>query len=237
MDKPELKGYQIIMNHLQQMITDGELKCGDKLPSERQMSEMFGISRSSVREALRALEMLGIVDKHQGGGNFIVNNVENSMMSILSTMFVLNHGKLEDFMEFRNYIELGAAKHVIEHASDIQIAGLCSLAEKYIYANDVYERTQCDMDFHKAIVKLSDNPFFIYTYNAISALTKPYLVAVTQFYMQKSKDLGSSIHQEHLKIYESIKWRDYPEAEKILTYHLRLMDEIGKQVTSQIQWG
>ena len=102
----EPKGYQIIISELQKMLANGELKCGDKLPSERNMTTLFHLSRTSVREALRAMEMIGIVEKRHGEGNYIVNNAESSLTDVLSIMLILNDGALDEFMEFRKWIEM-----------------------------------------------------------------------------------------------------------------------------------
>ncbi|MCQ4871889.1 GntR family transcriptional regulator, partial [Blautia producta] len=95
---------------------NGELKCGDKLPSERNMTTLFHLSRTSVREAHRAMEMIGIVEKRHGEGNYIVNNAESSLTDVLSIMLILNDGAIDEFMEFRKWIELGAVRS--DHAFD-----------------------------------------------------------------------------------------------------------------------
>ncbi len=64
--------YQQVAEQVQEMILSGALRPGDRLPSERVMAAEFGVSRNSVREAVRAMEILGFVESRQGGGNFIV---------------------------------------------------------------------------------------------------------------------------------------------------------------------
>ena len=155
----EPKGYQIIISELQKMLANGELKCGDKLPSERNMPTLFHLSRTSVREALRAMEMIGIVEKRHGEGNYIVNNAESSLTDVLSIMLILNDGALDEFMEFRKWIELGAVKSVIASSSEEEILSLDEKLSAYADSSSVHERTLKDIDFHKAIVCLSGNPF------------------------------------------------------------------------------
>src|SRR5690606_24269069 len=78
-----------IVDQVKQNIASGNLKKGDKLPSERQMSEMFGLSRATIREAIKALNTLGIIECSHGSGNYISSNLSNSLTEPLSIMFML----------------------------------------------------------------------------------------------------------------------------------------------------
>ena len=70
---------QSIVEQIQEMILCGKLKSNDKLPPERQMTEMFGVSRPALREALKALEAVGLISRRQGQGNFISSNIGNML--------------------------------------------------------------------------------------------------------------------------------------------------------------
>ena len=70
------KIYEKVIEQIKDMVKKGEIKSGDKLPPERDLAEQLQVSRTSVREALRSMEMLGLVESRQGGGNFIKNNLE-----------------------------------------------------------------------------------------------------------------------------------------------------------------
>ena len=75
------KSYHDLVEQIQQKIMDNELKVGDKLPPEREMSEIYNISRNSVREALRSLEVLGLVECRHGEGNFITNRLDGCVVN------------------------------------------------------------------------------------------------------------------------------------------------------------
>ena len=226
-DECELKSYQIIIKEFRNMLSNGELKCGDKLPSERKMTDMFHLSRTSVREALRSLEMMGIVEKRHGEGNYIVDNAENSMIDVLSIMLIMNKGTMDDFMEFRKWIELGAIKNVIEYSSNEEIHQLRTYLKGYENHQTVYDRTQQDIAFHKAIVSLSKNPFFIYIFNAFSVLASTHLEQMLNELTSNGKDSKqvNYIHQEHLDLLSAIEARDYKQAEKIVVSHIITVHE------------
>ena len=81
-----------ILNQITDNIQRGRLKAGDALPAERTMAETMGVSRPAVREALRALEFLGIIKPVPGGGNYIADDLDSWLIGPLSILFKLNNG-------------------------------------------------------------------------------------------------------------------------------------------------
>ena len=104
------KVYEQVIEQIQKNIMDGTFKNGDKLPSERELSEKMAVSRTSIREALRVLETMGVVESRQGEGNFICSNIEKSLLQPLSMMFKLNNGSWSDIFELRNILEIECAR-------------------------------------------------------------------------------------------------------------------------------
>ncbi len=90
-----------ILNQIIENIQNGNLKAGAALPAERTMAETMGVSRPAVREALRALELLGIVKPVPGGGNYITEDLDTWLIEPLSILFKLNHGYLRQNQQFR----------------------------------------------------------------------------------------------------------------------------------------
>ena len=83
-----IKVYEVIMEEIKDIVKKGELKSGEKLPSERELADKLEVSRTSVREALKALTMLGLIESKHGEGNFIKSNFENSLLEPLSIVFL-----------------------------------------------------------------------------------------------------------------------------------------------------
>lgn len=107
-----------ILARLQQGIRDGVLNVGDKLPSERELAESMGVSRNSVREAIRALEALGVIEVRHGDGTFIR---EPDVASLLGPYFDVLHEKgtfLKEVLEFRRLLEPSLAHLAAERATD-----------------------------------------------------------------------------------------------------------------------
>lgn len=115
------KVYEQVINQIKEMIQDGTLKKGDKLPSERDLVEQLHVSRTSIREALRVLEIVGIVECKQGEGNFIRTNFNDTLLEPLSIMFMLNDCKLEEIFELRKVIEIETAALSAERITDEEL--------------------------------------------------------------------------------------------------------------------
>ena len=90
------KAYDQVIEVIKDKIKKGKIKKGDKLPSEREMAESLGLSRASVREALRALEVIGLIESIQGAGNYIRTNFDNSLIEPLSLMFMLQESSVKE---------------------------------------------------------------------------------------------------------------------------------------------
>ena len=108
------KVYEKVIEQIQDSIFRGEFKNGDKLPSERELSEQMGVSRTSIREAIRVMETMGIIESKQGEGNFICSNINKSLIEPLSLLFKLNNGSWHEVIELRQALELEAVKFASE---------------------------------------------------------------------------------------------------------------------------
>jgi len=115
---------QIVIEQIQEMIMKGELKKGDQLPPERVMTEQFQIGRPALREALKALEVLGLVERRHGLGNYIVNNVESNFFKPLSLSFKLNNGDVQEVLQLRYLIETFTVREAAKSATSNDIASL-----------------------------------------------------------------------------------------------------------------
>jgi len=94
-----------IVAHLEQIIVDGRLRAGQKLPSERQLAQQFNVSRPSLREAIQKLEAKGVVERRQGGGTYVVNTVNEQLTQPLFELLAKHPESQFDLLEFRHALE------------------------------------------------------------------------------------------------------------------------------------
>lgn len=162
--------YQQVAEQIQEMILDGRLKSGDKLLSERTMAEQFNVSRNSIREAIRALEILGIVESRQGGGNFIVAGKSDCLFQPLSIMFKLYNGTFTDLLEIRRGLEMEAAALAAKRITPDKAAEIVSIMETLRYADSEQCSVEADQQLHLLIADISGNIMLSGFLNAISRL-------------------------------------------------------------------
>lgn len=169
------KVYEQIIDQFKTMIANGTLNKGDKLPSERDLVNQLGVSRASIREALSALQMIGLVEARQGEGNFIRGNFEESLIEPLSLIFMLHHSKAEEILELRKVIEIETAAIAAEKITEEEIEKLKFFVENLKEAKDEILKVQYDKKFHYQIAKASKNVLIVNMLNAVSSLMDSYI--------------------------------------------------------------
>jgi len=164
------KVYNQIIEQIKDGIISGVIKRGMKLPSERSMAEQLNVSRASVREAIRSLEIMGLVQCRQGEGNFISDDGENSLVEPMKLMFVLNNSKLKEINQLRNALELESVKLACRSISDDSLKTLEHLCTTMEKTEDVAIQADCDRQFHYEIARSSENILIINILNAASSI-------------------------------------------------------------------
>lgn len=117
----ESKVYIEIVKQLRILISKEKLQPGDKLPSERELSERLNVGRSSVREALRALELLGLIETRRGEGTFIRDFRGNQLVQLLSTFILQDEKAIDDVIETKCNIEMDCIRLMIARCEDSSI--------------------------------------------------------------------------------------------------------------------
>ena len=114
----EKKGVaQSVVNRVLDLIRTGMLRAGDRLPSERNLIEILDISRPSLREALRALSILGVVDTRHGGGAYVTNLEARTLLAPLDFFLALSEANLADSFDSRRLVELEIVRKAAEKAT------------------------------------------------------------------------------------------------------------------------
>lgn len=108
------KIYILILEKIRELIDENGLGPGDRLPSERELSETLNVGRSSVREALRSLELLGLIETRKGEGTFLADFRNHSLVEILSSFILTNEQSQEDVIETMEMIELAGLMLLLE---------------------------------------------------------------------------------------------------------------------------
>jgi len=149
-----------VAERLMALIASGNIAPGDKLPSENELSKALHVSRPVVREALRGMAMMGIVEGRQGGGNFVTDLTPNRLMAPLSFALSLQDYSLDNLFRAREIIDTGIAADAAKNATPEQIALLQELVDTgYKLTGDPLGFRVMDAEFHELIGAASGNDF------------------------------------------------------------------------------
>jgi DNA-binding FadR family transcriptional regulator len=132
------KVYLEIVKQLRMMIHTDHLKPGDKIPSERELSERLNVGRSSVREALRSLELLGLIETRRGEGTFIKDFRGHRLVEIISTFILQDDEAKDDVHETKFLIELDCLRLIIQRNNDEKLNNFYQWVQNHDFDDDEY---------------------------------------------------------------------------------------------------
>ena len=224
------KVYEQVIEQIQNNIMEGLFKKGDKLPSERELSEKMGVSRTSIREALRVLETMGVIESRQGEGNFICSNIEKSLLQPLSMMFKLNNGSFSDIYELRSILEIECARLSAIRATDMDCRELLSVVEEMeqeTFGENRYEiLVELDKKFHNTLSDISKNYLIESLFSTISNLFEKFIEdARYKIILFDSEQANKSLLIQHKKICESIIKKNQDMAVEAMREHMEYVME------------
>lgn len=201
-----------------QQVMDGKLKKGDKIESDRELAAMLNVGRSAIREAMKVLDVLGMVDIRPGQGTYISNNEADFFIIPLSWSLFLNGSQIDNIITVRNLLETKAAELAAECQDVNALHDLSRISHKMQKAlmegnhNDFLEG---DLDFHICIAKCSGNDVIYTMIQTISNLMR-HVSGTGMIYEEQVKE----IYDEHQKIYGSILTHDADAAREAMSIHL-----------------
>ncbi|GAB6086369.1 FadR/GntR family transcriptional regulator [Alkaliphilus crotonatoxidans] len=219
------KVYEQVIEQIQGMIANGDLKKGDKLPSERQLAEQLGVSRTSVREALRALQIIGLIEVRQGDGNFITESFDHCLFEPLSALFMLQESRPQEIVDLRRVIEVETATLAAQRITDEEIKELGELINQLKLlseAQDEKNSVKVDKEFHYRIARASKNYLLLNILNVISALMDNFIEDARGMILMNQKNKKLLVEQ-HENIYKALARRDPKAAAGAMETHINLI--------------
>lgn len=150
---------QMVAEQIVKKVNQGELNPGDLLPSQRELAELFGVGRSSVREAVNALSVMGYLEAIQGKGTFIKEELPAEDVSMIKLNAAFQAGSIFDLMEAREFLECKSVELATERADQNQIRTLKAILEEMKKTHYHYDKfLNADMKLHKKIAETTGNP-------------------------------------------------------------------------------
>ncbi len=209
--------YEQIMQQIEESILSGTLNTGDQLPAERELAQRFGVSRTAVREAVKALREKGLVEAYSGRGTFITNNRIQMLRQSLDMMVKFDTEGLVRLAEVRAVIEPDIAALAAERAGENHIA---ALHEAY----DTMERSEqdqdsfieADLDFHLTLAEAAANPLILSLIDSIVWLLREQRMRI--FNVAGGPERGQAHHQ---KILAAVEGHHPEKAREAMRAHLQ----------------
>ncbi|MDQ1710482.1 MAG: GntR family transcriptional regulator, transcriptional repressor for pyruvate dehydrogenase complex [Frankiaceae bacterium] len=205
------------IDKIKQMIVEGELGPGDRLPREADFAERLGLSRSSMREAIRALSLVKILDVRQGDGTYVTSLEPGLLLDALSfTIDLHRDDSVLEFFEVRRILEPPAAERAAQLMTDDDAASLMVLLDELGEHPPVEELVANDTEFHRRIAQASGNSVLCSLIEGVSAPTQRARIwrGLTQ------EDAVARTHEEHRAIARAIAAREPDVARAWATVHV-----------------
>ncbi|SDB18410.1 transcriptional regulator, GntR family [Pseudidiomarina indica] len=162
----------VIMERIEAMIVDGTLKAGTRLPSERDLAAQFSVSRPSLREAIQKLEARGLVERRQGGGTFVSDNLQERVAEPLLELLLQHPESQFDLLEFRHALEGISSYYAALRGTppDIEAIHGAFAKLKKESGQDPAEQAQTLMDFNLRITEASHNVVLLHLVRSMQGI-------------------------------------------------------------------
>ena len=208
------------MEQIRNLIKEGKLKPGDKLPPEQMLAKEFGTSRPSVREALSALEILGITESRGGKGNFI-KDTPGSPIFEQEVMELEEEESPFELLEARKALEIEIAGLAAKKASQEDINAIYeSLHNMEEALGNIHEMMEFDREFHINIARAAHNNLLFSMMTYMSNLLKEKLWVNMKEKTWNLPGYPQKYLKEHNEIFNAIKNKDSKNARKQVNHHL-----------------
>ncbi len=223
------KLYEEMVAEMERMILDGELLEGEQLPSERELGEAFGIGRTTVREALLALQRMGLIRTSGGerarvtrpNARHLVRDLAGAAKLVLAAPEGLRH-----FQQARLILETALARHAAETRTAEDLTRLeAALEENRRTIEDAEAFVRTDVPFHHVLPQIVDNPIFLALYEAMTE----WLLDIRE-QLLRAPGQTTQAYRDHVRIYEAIRDGDPDAAAHAMRAHLERVNAVYLEI-------
>jgi GntR family transcriptional repressor for pyruvate dehydrogenase complex len=208
----------IVVERIEKMILDQSLEIGEKLPSEQELGDMFGVSRTILREAMKTLKERGLVNIRVGDGAYVAKPEHTILKDFLNRLVILDNVKQNEVYEIRSALEVSGCGLAAERADDDEIERLEQIIGEMDRSRSNKPRwVELELEFHLTIAKASKNQLFFSLISPVIGLMADTFEIGFVKNRSGAKDEGITGHR---KILSAIKRRDRKAAERAMQDHI-----------------
>ena len=207
-------------------VVHGTWKAGDRIPPERELCQQLGIARTSLREALKAMELIGMLESRVGDGTFVCDRSEFLSRPLLWALTGTDRAELRDIMEARLFLEQDLAGLAAERASESDIEDIAKTLEDMRNCLATGQSPiEADMQFHLAVAHAAHNEVMRNAVQLLRNLLRQWLLLKLLIPQVPAKVL-----QQHDAVFRAIKGRDVTAARAAMARHLEKTAKLVNQV-------
>lgn len=215
-----------VVRQIEQLILRGILKPGERLPSERELSERLGVSRPSLREALADLQDSGLLTSRAGAGVFVGDVLGSAFSDTLVRLFANHDEAVFDYIAFRRDMEGLAAERAATLGTDTDLAVIDTIFKKMETAHSKRNPTEeagLDADFHLSIIEASHNVIMLHMMRSMYQLLREGVFYNRQI-MFKQRTTRDQLLDQHRAINDALQARNAPAARRAVEAHLTFVE-------------
>jgi GntR family transcriptional repressor for pyruvate dehydrogenase complex len=226
--------YEQIVQQIEESILKGTLKTGDQLPAERDLAQRFGVSRTAVREAVKALREKGLVEAYSGRGTFITDGTSQAVRQSLDLMVKIGQPEGSQYLaELRAILEPEIAALAAARAQESDMATMReAVAVMDRAGRDPDPYIEADLDFHLALAEAAANPLILSLIDSIVGLLREQWMRI--FKVEGGPERGQFHHK---RILEAMEQRDPEKARDAMRAHLDQVREDSQVSSSKLSAG
>lgn len=223
-----------VVRQIELLILRGVLRPGERLPSERELSERFGVSRPSLREAIAELQDTGLLSTKANAGIFVADVLGSAFSPALTRLFESHNEAVFDYVSFRRDMESLAAERATRLASDtdLEVVNQIFLKMEAVHTKrDPKEEARLDADFHLAIIEASHNVVMLHMMRSMYELLREGVFYNRQI-MFRQKTTRTMLLDQHRAINDALQARDAEAARLAVEKH---MDFVSAALTDNLK--
>jgi GntR family transcriptional repressor for pyruvate dehydrogenase complex len=208
---------------LEARLLDGSWTAGTRLPAERKLAEILGVSRNSLREAIFCLKARGLLFSRQGSGVFVSNLLQATSISPWQQLLADHPDLRWDTLEFRREMEGATAYFAALRANQSDLEKIDATIERMLMAYENRDRIaqhQADADFHESISHASHNTMFLYLHTGIVRLLREHISLNVTDLEDPTLVVTNQLKEQHLRIWDAIRQRQPDTARLLMLDHI-----------------
>jgi GntR family transcriptional regulator, transcriptional repressor for pyruvate dehydrogenase complex len=209
---------ELVEEQIEGMIQSGMFKAGEKLPSVRELCEMFEVGRSAVRDAMTTLKGKGILQVKQGEGAYVCSFDSKNLFA--SQLMLPDTKDIRELFQVRKMLEPGLAEIAAEKRTEEDVLMLENLLTK-----ESGNKWEADYEFHMKIARITGNQIVVQLIEFISAATRKAMIDVHQ-HIQTQELISNLLKEQHIHIFKSIQSNEVHKAKENMILHLDYVEKV-----------